>query len=61
MHRSNARLFDPLVRMAPTIRRTGVTEYLAPSAISVRLDARELDRLGPFLGLVGDEFSEASG
>jgi len=56
----NSRLFT-LDHLVAAIRGTGVTEYLAPSAISVRLDARELDRLGPFLGLVGDEFSEASG
>ena len=28
---------------------------------SLRLDARELDHLGPFLGIVGDELAEVSG
>src|SRR5215831_11841507 len=37
---------------------TGVTEYWIGTAASVRLDARELDHLGPLFGFVGDELAE---
>ena len=38
------------------VRRTGVTE--CSSGGSLRLDACELDHLGPLLGFVGDELAE---
>jgi len=43
------------------IRRTDVTEYVAGIAASLRLDARELDHLGPFLGVFGNELAEIGG
>ena len=38
--------------------RNVVAECRAGTPISVRLDAREFHRLGPFFGFVGDEFAE---
>jgi hypothetical protein len=41
------------------IRRTGTMEYRARERFGLlHLDARELDHLGPLLGLLSDEFCE---
>ena len=37
---------------------TGVTEYPACEAVSLRLDAGEFDHLAPLLGFLGNEFAE---
>ena len=39
--------------------RPGPDSYLNVGRGSLRLDARELDQLGPLLGFVGDELAEA--
>ena len=39
-------------------RKTDVTEYLVEMGRSLQLDARELDHLGPFLGVFGDKPAE---
>ena len=54
---------SPEVRGVPlaviaAIRRTGVTEYLAESRGSLRLDVGGPDHLAPLFGFVGDEFAE---
>ena len=47
-------------RRTPAIRGTG--RYgICRVAASLRLDARELDHLAPFLGFVGDELAEVGG
>src|ERR1700745_909553 len=61
MHRSKTYRFDPVVPMAPTIRRTGRYGISCPIRGSVRLDACELDHLGPLLGFLGDQFPKISG
>jgi len=38
--------------------RTDVTEYLVEMGRSLQLNARELDHLGPFLGVFGDKPAE---
>src|SRR5262245_6116669 len=55
----------PFTRREPltdirAVRGTGVMEYRA-SAVSLRLDARELDHLGPFLGFGCNESAELGG
>ena len=50
-----ARRYVPTAVFA-AVRRTGVTE--CSSGGSLRLDACELDHLGPLLGFVGDELAE---
>src|SRR6186713_39803 len=52
--------FDPK-RTSECIRGTGVTEYLAGSRGSLRLDVGRPDHLAPLLGLVGDELAEVGG
>jgi hypothetical protein len=60
--RSNDRFRDPNQSWTPMgIRVSDVTEYVAGIAASLRLDARELDHRGPFLGFVGNEFPEIGG
>ena len=44
-----------------THSRTGIYGISCPIRGSVRLDARELDHLGPLLGFVSDQLSELSG
>ena len=39
------------------VRRT-VMECYAETAVSIRLDARELHHLSPFRGFFGDQFTE---
>ena len=49
-------------RQTPAIRGTEFMECRLPSgSASLRLDARELDHLAPFLGFVGDELAEVGG
>src|SRR5215472_6269704 len=58
----DSRLFtrSPCLR-APAIRGTVVTEYWIGTAASVCLDARELDHLTPFLGIVSDKPAKVGG
>jgi hypothetical protein len=46
--------FEPEAATA-AIRRTGVTEYPASEAASLRLDAGGFDHLGPLFGFFGDQ------
>src|SRR5262245_31968330 len=54
----------PTLQRSPMPRQrlssTGFMEYWIGTAASVRLDARELDHLGPLFGFVGDQLSELS-
>src|SRR4029453_3369849 len=54
----NQPCFSSLEAISRHFRRTGLMEYPASEAVSLRLDAGELDHLSPFLGLVGDELAE---
>src|SRR5207247_1990713 len=38
----------------------GALRNIWPVAVSLRLDTRELDHLGPLLGFVGDELAEVA-
>ena len=50
--------FDPIGDIVMGMPIAGVTEYLAGSRGSLRLDARKLDHLGPFFGLVAEELAK---
>ena len=66
--RPTARVQHNLFQLSPhksrpcgRIRRTGLMEYVAGIAGSLRLDVGRPDHLGPLVGLVGNEFSEFGG
>src|SRR6516162_1165039 len=56
----NSRLFT-LDHLVAAIRGMDVTEHPASEAVSLRLDARKLDHLGPLFGFVADELSKVGG
>ena len=47
--------------MHRSVRRSGITEYLNGTTVSVRFDAHGLHHLAPLLDFLGDELPELSG